>query len=65
MSDMLGGKAQMISAWAQENDVAMLRLDYSGCGESGGDFADGSLSIWRDDVLLALRMNMHRIGPLS
>ena len=29
----------------------MLRLDYSGCGESGGAFADGTLDIWRDDVL--------------
>jgi pimeloyl-ACP methyl ester carboxylesterase len=29
----------------------MLRLDYSGCGESGGVFADGTLDIWRDDVI--------------
>lgn len=51
MSDMQGGKAQAIRQWAQENGRAMLRLDYSGCGESEGDFADGTFEQWRDDVL--------------
>jgi pimeloyl-ACP methyl ester carboxylesterase len=51
MSDMQGSKAQAVADWAAQNGRAMLRLDYSGCGESGGDFADGSLSLWRDDVL--------------
>ena len=51
MSDMQGGKAQAIWQWAQENGRAMLRLDYSGCGESEGDFADGTFEQWRDDVL--------------
>ncbi len=54
MSDMLGGKAEALSSWAVQNDSAMLRLDYSGCGESDGDFADGSLSRWRDEVLQAI-----------
>ncbi len=53
MSDMQGGKAQALASWAKENGCPMLRLDYSGCGESGGDFADGTLSQWRDDALLA------------
>jgi pimeloyl-ACP methyl ester carboxylesterase len=51
MSDMLGGKAQALAAWAEAHGHAMLRLDYSGCGESGGAFEDGTLDIWRDDVL--------------
>jgi len=54
MSDMQGGKAQAVARWAAENGNAMLRVDYSGCGESGGAFADGTLSQWRDDVMLAL-----------
>ncbi len=49
-SDMLGGKAIALDAWAAVQGHAMLRLDYSGCGESEGDFADGTLSIWRDDA---------------
>lgn len=51
MSDMQGGKAQALAAWAQSQGRAMLRLDYSGCGESEGAFEDGTLDIWRDDVL--------------
>lgn len=54
MSDMQGGKAQALAAWAKESGHPMLRLDYSGCGESDGDFADGTLSIWRDDILMAI-----------
>lgn len=49
-SDMLGGKAVALDAWAGRQGHAMLRLDYSGCGESEGEFADGTLSIWRDDA---------------
>lgn len=53
-SDMLGGKAVALDAWAAANGHAMLRLDYSGCGESEGAFADGTLAIWRDDARFAI-----------
>ena len=51
MSDMAGGKATALFAEAQAKGRACLLLDYSGCGESLGDFADGSLSRWRDEIL--------------
>ena len=51
MSDMAGSKAQAVLAWAEAQGRACLLLDYSGCGESPGDFADGTLSCWRDEVL--------------
>ena len=51
MSDMAGGKATALFAEAQEKGRACLLLDYSGCGQSDGDFADGMLSRWRDEVL--------------
>ena len=51
MSDMRGSKAQAVFAWAQEHGRACLLLDYSGCGESAGSFADGTLTRWRDEVL--------------
>ena len=50
-SDMAGTKALALDAWAAREGRAMLRLDYSGCGESDGKFEDGTLSIWRDDAL--------------
>ena len=54
MSDMEGGKAVALDSWAAEKGRAMLRLDYSGCGASEGAFTDGTLTIWRDDVLLLI-----------
>jgi pimeloyl-ACP methyl ester carboxylesterase len=51
MSDMEGGKAIALDAWAAESGRAMLRLDYAGCGDSGGDFRNGTLESWRDDVV--------------
>lgn len=51
MSDMAGGKAQAVFAWAQARGQGCLLLDYTGCGSSEGDFADGRLSQWRDDVV--------------
>ena len=53
-SDMLGGKAQGIDAWAARTGRALLRLDYAGCGESEGEFEDGTLASWRDDARLAI-----------
>jgi pimeloyl-ACP methyl ester carboxylesterase len=50
-SDMAGGKATAVFDWARANARACLLLDYSGCGVSNGDFADGTLSRWRDEVL--------------
>lgn len=61
-SDMLGGKAVALDAWAANQGYAMLRLDYSGCGESNGTFADGTLAIWRDDALFAIEQLVN--GPV-
>jgi len=61
-SDMQGGKAQALGAWAADQGVGMLRLDYSGCGQSEGAFEDGTLDSWRDDVLTVIAQA--GIGPL-
>ena len=51
MSNMAGGKATALFTTAQEQGRSCLLLDYSGCGESSGDFSDGCLSKWCDEVL--------------
>lgn len=51
MSDMSGSKATALFAEAEAEGRACLLLDYSGCGLSDGDFADGTLSRWCDEVL--------------
>ena len=50
MSDMAGSKATALIDWARETGRECLLLDYSGCGQSEGTFADGTLSRWRDEV---------------
>jgi pimeloyl-ACP methyl ester carboxylesterase len=54
MSDMEGGKATALDAWAEAEGSAMLRFDYGGCGASEGDFEAQSLAGWRDDALAAI-----------
>jgi pimeloyl-ACP methyl ester carboxylesterase len=51
MSDMDGGKAVALDAWAEAQGRAMLRFDYGGCGASSGAFESQSLADWRNDVL--------------
>ena len=45
-SDMKGTKAEALDCWAAENGRACVRFDYSGHGESGGEFTDGTISRW-------------------
>lgn len=51
MSDMSGGKALALDAWAAHQGRACLRFDYAGCGESEGVFEGQTLTGWRDNVL--------------
>ncbi len=61
-SDMEGAKALAIDAFAAERGLGCLRLDYSGTGASGGDFARGTLEHWVDDALAVV--DRHSEGPL-
>lgn len=54
-SDMLGTKAETLSNWASGQGRAFLRHDYSGHGESGGAFADGTISKWLSQSLAVFR----------
>lgn len=62
MSDMAGGKATALFDWARGCGQAALLLDYSGCGESSGTFAEGTLSRWREEVLALVEA--HCPGPV-
>ena len=60
-SDMKGTKAEALSQWARENGRACVRFDYSGHGESGGDFRHGTIGRWLEEAL-AVFLNECR-GP--
>jgi pimeloyl-ACP methyl ester carboxylesterase len=48
-SDMQGTKAVALDNWAEAHGRACLRFDYSGHGESGGDFKDGTIGLWLNE----------------
>lgn len=50
-SDMLGGKASALDAYGAGRGLAVTRFDYSGHGQSGGDFLDGTISRWLEEAL--------------
>lgn len=49
-SDMEGGKAVHLHAWAKTRDVNYIRFDYFGHGLSSGEFTKGTISRWAADV---------------
>ena len=48
-SDMTGTKALALDEWAAKNGRACVRFDYSGHGESGGAFIDGTIGRWLEE----------------
>jgi len=50
-SDMTGTKAQALDQWAARQGRACIRFDYSGHGQSGGDFNDGTIGRWLEESL--------------
>ena len=54
-SDMTGTKAVAIEKFATAAGRANLRFDYSGHGELGGAFEDGTISRWLEESLAVFR----------
>jgi pimeloyl-ACP methyl ester carboxylesterase len=50
-SDMQGTKAIALDAWAGMRQRACVRFDYSGHGESGGAFTDGTIGRWLEESI--------------
>ncbi|HET7848068.1 MAG TPA: alpha/beta hydrolase [Pseudolabrys sp.] len=48
-SDMKGTKAEALDRWAEAQGRACTRFDYSGHGESGGAFTDGTIGRWLEE----------------
>lgn len=53
-SDMSGTKAVHLQAWAEAAGRDFLRFDYSGHGQSSGDFLDGAIGDWAQDAMAAI-----------
>ena len=50
-SNMAGTKAEELDLYAGEHGLACTRFDYSGQGESYGDFRRGTISCWLEESL--------------
>ncbi len=50
-SSMRSQKVTELAEWAEKTDTSLCRMDYSGHGESGGDFEDGTISHWLEEAL--------------
>ena len=49
-SDMQGSKATYLEATCAERNQSYVRFDYSGHGQSEGEFVDGCISEWAQDA---------------
>jgi len=58
-SDMRGTKAEALAGHAARTGRAYVRFDYSGHGESGGRFEDGTISCWLDEALAVFETHAH------
>jgi pimeloyl-ACP methyl ester carboxylesterase len=58
---MKGTKAAALSDWARQNGRACVRFDYSGHGESGGEFTAGTIGRWLEESLAVF--TAHCRGP--
>jgi pimeloyl-ACP methyl ester carboxylesterase len=53
-SDMTGTKALYLDEWCRRRGRAYVRFDYFGHGASSGNFAEGTVGRWADDVIAVL-----------
>lgn len=53
-SVMTGTKASALAAWAEQFGYPMIRFDYSGHGQSDGDFTDGTIGQWLEESIAIL-----------
>lgn len=58
-SDMRATKAEALDRWAAQHGRSFLRFDYSGHGESGGAFEDGTITRWLDEGLAVIGGTLH------
>lgn len=50
VSDMTGTKATWLEDWARQRGRGFLRFDYTGHGQSSGEFVEGTIGAWADDA---------------
>ncbi len=62
MSDMEGTKALFLEKTCAELGLSYIRFDYSGHGNSSGEFVDGTIGAWKNDALAVI--DQVAVGPM-
>ena len=60
-SDMISTKASALADWAAGRGLASTRFDYSGHGQSGGRFENGTIGRWHEEAAAVFTRLTH--GP--
>tara|TARA_Y100000590_G_scaffold46206_1_gene49022 strand:- start:8444 stop:9196 length:753 start_codon:yes stop_codon:yes gene_type:complete len=55
MSDIDGKKPQAFKRYAVKNKLGFLAIEYSGHGKSSGEFIEGNISKWTNDVRISIK----------
>ena len=55
-SDMEGSKAIFLEKWAKKRNRSFLRFDYSGHGQSSGDFLSLGIGDWLKDAMQIIEL---------
>jgi pimeloyl-ACP methyl ester carboxylesterase len=53
-SDMTGAKASFLDSHCAARGLGFLRFDYSGHGQSSGDFAQGTIGRWTEEAVAVI-----------
>ena len=65
MSDMMGSKATHLEDWAKKNHYGFLRFDYSGHGQSTGDFLNLGIGDWFNDTKQIIELTDTKVVGLK
>jgi pimeloyl-ACP methyl ester carboxylesterase len=55
-SDMTGSKASFLAEFCAQSGINFTRFDYFGHGQSSGDFTNGTIGLWRQNLLHVMDM---------
>lgn len=51
LSEMASVKGEAMAQWAEKNNRPLIRFDYSGHGQTGGDYSEFTVSDWLEEAL--------------
>lgn len=54
LSEMASAKGEAMAQWADKNNRPLIRFDYSGHGQTGGDYTSYTVSHWLEEAIAVI-----------